>query len=262
MGNALEMLILICLVAFFASLLTFVSGFGLGTILLPVFGLFFPINTSIALTGVVHLLNNLFKTGLVGKNMDKSMVLRFGIPSIIGGIMGAFLLSYLSKLPVLFSWSWGDKQLETTTLKLIIGVLLALFAIVELLPSIKNYQFSNRYLTVGGLLSGFFGGLSGMQGALRSAFLIKSGLSKEQFIATGIVIACLVDLTRLPIYYSRFFDNQLSDKSHLLIAATLSACLGAWIGHKMLKKITLRVVQRLTAGFILIISLLLIAGVL
>ena len=33
--------------------------------------------------------------------------------------------------------------------------------------------------------SGFFGGLSGMQGALRSAFLARAGLSKEAFVASG-----------------------------------------------------------------------------
>jgi acyl-CoA reductase-like NAD-dependent aldehyde dehydrogenase len=42
------------------------------------------------------------------------------------------------------------------------------------------------YLPVGGLLSGFFGGLSGHQGALRSVFLLRAGLTKESFIATGV----------------------------------------------------------------------------
>ena len=40
-------------------------------------------------------------------------------------------------------------------------------------------------------MSGFLGGLSGHQVALRSAFLIKCGLTKESFLGSGIVIACL-----------------------------------------------------------------------
>lgn len=48
-------------------------------------------------------------------------------------------------------------------------------------------MFPPHWLPLGGLLSGFFGGLSGNQGALRSAFLLKAGLSKEAFIATGTV---------------------------------------------------------------------------
>jgi len=46
----------IALVAFTASLLTFFSGFGLGTLLTPAFALFFPINLAVALTAIVHFL--------------------------------------------------------------------------------------------------------------------------------------------------------------------------------------------------------------
>lgn len=61
-------IIIISLAAFFTAVLTFFSGFGLGTILTPVFVLFFPIDVAIALTGVVHFSNNLFKIALVGRN--------------------------------------------------------------------------------------------------------------------------------------------------------------------------------------------------
>ena len=53
--------ILICAVALAASCLTFFSGFGLGTILMPVFAIFFPLEIAIALTAVVHFLNNIFR---------------------------------------------------------------------------------------------------------------------------------------------------------------------------------------------------------
>jgi hypothetical protein len=39
-----------------------------------------------------------------------------------------------------------------------------------------------------------------MQRALRSAFLIRAGLSKEAFIATGVVVAAIIDVTRLGVY--------------------------------------------------------------
>lgn len=53
-------IIVIAIVAFFASGLTFFSGFGLGTLLLPAFALFFPIEIAISLTAIVHFLNNIF----------------------------------------------------------------------------------------------------------------------------------------------------------------------------------------------------------
>lgn len=61
---------LIAATAFVASGLTLFSGFGLGTVLLPAFALFLPVPAAIAATAVVHLLNNLFKGGLVGRNAD------------------------------------------------------------------------------------------------------------------------------------------------------------------------------------------------
>ena len=76
-------LIILCAAAFLTSLLTFFSGFGLGTILLPVFAIFFPVEVAIAITGGVHFLNNLFKLSLVGLNAEKEVVLRFGIPAFI-----------------------------------------------------------------------------------------------------------------------------------------------------------------------------------
>lgn len=252
----------IALAAFTASLLTLFSGFGLGTILTPIFGIFFPLNIAVALTGIVHLLNNLFKLSLLGKNANWKTVLRFGIPSVVGGFIGAMSLATLSQLPALFAWECCGKTLEVSGLKLAIAVLMIVFALMEILPSLKNLNFSNKYLTAGGLLSGFFGGLSGHQGALRSAFLINSGLSKEAFIATGVVIACLVDFTRLPVYFSKFSSGELIQEWPVLLLATFSAFAGAYLGARFLKKTTMQGIQKLTAAMIIAIALLLAAGVL
>ncbi|GAB4493899.1 MAG: sulfite exporter TauE/SafE family protein [Saprospiraceae bacterium] len=253
---------IIGLTAFFSSLLTLFSGFGLGTILTPVFGLFFPVNVAVALTGIVHLLNNLFKLTLLGKNASRQTVLQFGLPSVVGGFLGAVILVGISQLSPLHTWQWGEKTLEITWLKLAIALLMIFFALMEILPVLKKLQFARRYLTLGGLLSGFFGGLSGHQGALRSAFLVNAGLTKEQFVATGVVIACMVDLTRLPIYFNRFTSESLVNEWRTLAFATICAFAGAYIGAKYMKKVTLAFVHWLTAAMIIIIALLLGAGIL
>jgi len=92
-------IMVICLAAFLTSILTFFSGFGLGTILMPVFAIFFPIDIAIALTGLVHFSNNLFKISLVGKKADKEVLIRFGIPAIIASFTGAWLLLRITKMP-------------------------------------------------------------------------------------------------------------------------------------------------------------------
>jgi hypothetical protein len=64
----------VAVVSFGAALLTLFSGFGLGTLLLPVFALFLPVEIAVAATAVVHLANNLFKLALVGRHADRSVV--------------------------------------------------------------------------------------------------------------------------------------------------------------------------------------------
>jgi uncharacterized membrane protein YfcA len=60
-------LVLIGLATLLTSGLTLFSGFGLGTILMPVFTLFFPLLLAIAATVVVHSANNLFKFELMAR---------------------------------------------------------------------------------------------------------------------------------------------------------------------------------------------------
>src|SRR5688572_23833874 len=98
-------IVLLCIAALVTSLLTFFTGFGLGTILTPVFAIFFPIDLAIALTGVVHFLNNIFKLFLIGGKADKDVVIRFGIPAFFAALIGAYLLLQISNLDPLFTYS-------------------------------------------------------------------------------------------------------------------------------------------------------------
>jgi uncharacterized protein len=256
------MYIIIAIVAFGASLLTLVAGFGLGTLLMPVFGLFFPIEVAIALTGIVHLLNNLFKLTLLGRSAQWPLVWRFGLPSVAGGLLGAWVLTNLTRLPVWHTWYWGARACQITPLKVIVAIVMVFFCLMELVPRLQKWRAGGSFPTIGGLLSGFFGGLSGHQGALRSAFLLQTGLDKTAFVATGVVIACMVDLTRIPMYMARMGTLDWREQGSLLLLATLSAFAGAWMGTRFLKKITLQSVQYITATFILLIACLLGVGIL
>ncbi|OUR92407.1 hypothetical protein A9Q87_08010 [Flavobacteriales bacterium 34_180_T64] len=253
--------VIICIVAFFASILTFFSGFGLGTILLPVFALFFPIELAIALTGVVHFFNNIFKLMLVGHNANKKVLLYFGVPAIIAALIGAYLLVNITDIEPLYTYFIGSKSFEITTVKLVIAFLLITFAIMELSPFLNSLKFNKKHLPLGGFLSGFFGGLSGHQGALRSAFLINSGLNKEAFIGTAVVISCFVDFSRLSVYSTRLFSSGLDENFPLIFSATLSAITGAFIGNKLLKKVTFGFIQKLIAILLIGISIALGIGI-
>lgn len=252
--------LIICISAVVASFLTLFSGFGLGTLLMPVFAIFFPVNVAIALTAIVHLFNNLFKLALLGKYANRTIVFRFGLPAIGATFLGAWTLLYLSELRHLVTYQIAGHSFQITPVKLIVSILMVFFALLELIPRFEKISFEKKYLPLGGVMSGFFGGLSGHQGALRSAFLIKAGLSKEGFIGTGVVIACIVDITRISIYSSQLLFTGISDNSILLLAAVISAFIGAFIGNRLLKKITMSVIQIIVSVMLFGIALGLGAG--
>jgi uncharacterized protein len=255
-------IVIVCIIALLASGLTFFSGFGLGTLLLPAFTLFMPVEQAVAATAVVHLLNGLFKLALLRTHIDRGVLLRFGVPALLAALLGAWLLSMLGTLPALHAYTAFGHRFEILPLKLVIGVLLLLFALIELIPTLRDAQFDARWQPLGGVLSGFFGGLAGMQGALRSAFLARSGLDKQAFVATGAAIACIIDISRLTVYAGtllRVFDSL---DHQLLACAVLAAFAGAWSGNRLLHKTTLQGIQRLVAAMLFVFAIGLILGAL
>jgi uncharacterized membrane protein YfcA len=255
--------IVIGVVAFIASGLTLYSGFGLGTVLLPAFALFFPAPAAVAATGAVHLLNNLFKGGLVGRGAHWPTVLRFGLPAIPGAIVGALVLNLLNNQT--FHWQAFGYDFAPSAAGIVIGACMIAFAILELQPWFQRLAAPARLIPFGGLLTGFVGGLSGQQGALRSMFLFKSGLEATSYIATGVLIAILIDLARLPTYAASFAGETLSFSGRvgaLIAFGTICAFTGAWLGARYMKKATIGVIRALVVAFMLLIGAGLIVGVL
>lgn len=254
--------LLIALVAFGASLLTFFSGFGLGTILTPFFVLYFPLEIAIGITAIVHFLNNCFKVTLMWKNIHFPTVMKFAVGTIPAAVAGAYLLIYLSEHLDSYSYALSESIIFKPA-NVLVGLLMLAFSIFEIASTIeKNHTasfFKNMYL--GGIISGFLGGLSGHQGALRTAFLIQSGLEKTVFIGTGICIALLVDISRLSIYSSRISSELLMEQSWFILTAVAAAFAGAMIGKASLKKVTFKAVQLTVGVAMMIMSVFIILGI-
>lgn len=250
-------------VSFLTAILTFFSGFGVGTILTPVFVIFFPIDIAIAMTAIVHFSNNVFKFGLTYKNIDRKVLIQFGLPAIPFAVLGAWILISMSdKNMLLAQFNFLTINCEIYLIQLIVGVLMLFFAVAELFPSFKKETIKQKQLIAGGAISGFFGGLSGNQGALRTMFLLKSGLTKDGFIATGIAIAMIVDVSRLGVYSSKIINSEIKDNTGIIVTATLCAFVGAYFGKKLLQKITITTVQYMVSFLIGIVSILMIFGIL
>lgn len=255
----------VSLAAFVASVLTLFSGFGLGTLLMPVFAIFFPVAVAIAATAVVHLATNLFRLAALARRADRYAVLAFGIPSAIFAVAGAWLLTRLTRLPVAYSYVLGGHRYSVTVVALVVGVLIIIFALLELLPVQQRPRLDRRWLPVGGVLSGFFGGLSGHQGAPRAAFLARAGLSPEAFIATNVVCAVMVDVARLIVYgfaaYTGAFGRlREAGLAGVVAAGVAAALLGSLLGLRYVPRITVRSLHLIVGVLLIVIGLALVAG--
>lgn len=249
MDHAITEYLILALLSFFAGGLTLFTGFGLSTILLPVFVIFFPVAIAVPSTAIVHFLNNFYKLFIYFKQINIKILLRFGLPALLASIIGAFLLQKLSS---------NERNLE-----IILGILIISISFMEMFPAMRNLKIDIKWAPLGGVISGFFGGLSGHQGLFRSAFLVKSGLSKNSFIATGVGIAVLVDITRLSVYGSTIFTTSIISSNDFwlpVIISTTSALFGVSLATDLVKKMTIDVIRNMVFGLIFISGILLVLG--
>ena len=193
---------------------------------------------------------------------DLKLVTQFGAFAIVAAFAGVYALKLLSAMPEIVAYPLAGSTAVVTPLKLAMAILMVGFAVVELHPRFEKLEIDRRYLPLGGVLSGFFGGLSGHQGALRSAFLAKVGITAEAFVGTNAVIGLLVDLVRITAYGAILFGGSLpelagSREGGLVLAGTLAAFAGVIVGKRFLRKITMATVQRTTGAMLMLIAFLL-----
>jgi uncharacterized membrane protein YfcA len=216
-------LLLLFLAALGASLLKFYTGFGLGTLLLPVYALFVSLPEAVALTAAVHLAGNLAKAFALYRSADREILRRFGLTALIGAALGALSLSHI----------------DAAWLPQVLGVLIIGLGLFELWPGFQSFGVPPRWMPLGGFISGYLGGLSGHQGAPRSAFLLRAGIEPTAFLATGALIACGVDLVRLGFYGTGLRGWDWQAHRELLIAGGAGALLGVVLGLRWIKSVTL-----------------------
>jgi hypothetical protein len=147
-----------------------------------------------------------------------------------------------------------------TAVKVVVGVTISALSIYELRREAQPAGLSTVGVSVGALASGFFGGLSGNQGAIRSTVLIRAGLTPLGFAATGAAAAVAIDLTRLAVYGTAGSISSIVADGAIrsaIAAATIGAIVGALAGRQLLatmssQRLRLVVGWSLVAGGLLI----------
>jgi len=214
---------------------------------------------AVAAVAPVHLFHNLGKFLLLRSHVDRRILVQFGVPALAAAALGAWGLARLTDLPELGSWSLFGQTFAICPLKLVIGLSLAVFSGWELLGGGGGIR--GVPLWTGGLASGLLGGLTGHQGAIRSAFFLGKDLPKETFIATGAAVACAVDITRIAVYVQLFRSMGGSIPWPVVGAGIAGAAVGLWVGRHGLKQISGEGFRKVVGVGLLVFGVLLAGGV-
>ena len=241
-ANIMQYIVLVSL-SLFTSIVTLFTGFGVGTIMMPVMALFFDVKVAIMLAAIVHIFNNLSRIVLYYRHLRWEIVRRFGVVSIVGAFVGSF-----AQLTVDSSW-----------LKNGVGLFLALFALLSLRPGLINWKLPAVIDVAGGFLSGLIGGLIGNQGAIRSLYLLNYKLEKQELIVSAALIAVVIDLTRIPVYaYANY--RYLTDNFLLLALVILASIAGTLIGSRILPQVSSELFKRIILVALLLLGVLMLLG--
>jgi uncharacterized membrane protein YfcA len=237
-------LVLLAVVASGGAIIACIAGFGLATVLTPVLLLFIGIREAVLLVAVIHLGNGLFRFWMFRRHVDLAVVRRFGAFCVAGALGGALL----------------HRHFHDPALKIILGFILVLLGGMELLPLKRRLRIPRRYDQAGGLLSGTLGGVIGNQGAIRSAYLLNYDLPKEAFVGTGAILACIIDVVRVPVYL--WGELSILREGVLVIPICLGAAwLGTFAGKRIVHKMAEKVFRTIVAVLILVLGGLLIGGI-
>ena len=230
--------------AFLSASLTLMTGFVLGTILTPVFIIFYDVKIAILIAAVVHLANNLLKLSLFSRHISIDILKRFGALTLIGAFIGAFF----------------QGKMDSSNVKILLGIALIFLGLKEAIGFGEKLRLPQRIDFIGGFLSGLLGGFVGNQGAIRSAYLLNYNIPKETFVATAAIIASVVDITRIPVY---IYSNKglLVDNVSLLLITTASAFAGTFAGKRLLKKVSLEAFKLYVSAMVITIGVLLTLGI-
>ncbi len=214
----MEIIFFIILTLISASIGT-MTGFGTSTIMVPILSLFLPIPQTLLFVGIIHWFGDIWKMIFFKKGFNWKLILLFGIPGII--------LSFLSaKLPL---------TLPEDLLSRLLGLFLILYVSFLFFKPNWKIKASNPSAIIGGSLSGFFSGIFGVGGAIRSTFLTAFDLEKSVFLFTSGVIGLLIDSSRLTQYF--LSGIKLGTLTITLLYCIPASLLGAYIAKKLVNKI-------------------------
>lgn len=232
-------------VAVLAGAIASVAGFGIGSVLTPIVATRFGVKVAVVLVAIPHFAAALLRAWRLRHEVDRGVLLRFGIASAAGGLTGALL----------------HNRVRSGGLAVVFGCLLVFAGVVGITRLSERMRFGHRTAWVGGALSGGLGGLVGNQGGIRAAALMGFEIRKEAFVATGTAIGLVVDAVRIPVYIAGDSSEVILRAWPLVAAMAAGTLLGTIAGERVLRRIPERVFRTIVSLLILALGVAVLAGV-
>jgi uncharacterized protein len=197
-----------------------VIGFGIGSLLTPFLLNRLEPHLAITVVALPHFFATAIRYFQHRRWVERKVLIRFGIPSAVGGLLGALL----------------QGSVRNVVLISVLAILLILTGIANLTRGFGGWRPGPLLAPILGFLSGIFGGLVGNQGGLRAAGLTAFTLDPRVYLATATAVALLIDVARTPIYLARGAQGLPALAAPVAIA-TLGCIAGTVLGERIFFRI-------------------------
>lgn len=222
-----------------------ISGFGIGSLLTPLLAWRYGTTAAVAAVALPHAAATVLRCWRLRHAIDWRVLAQFGVPSAVGGLLGAVLYA----------------RLASNALTVILGALLFLTAVAGVTGMMARLRPKGATVWLLGLASGSFGGLVGNQGGLRSGALMAFGLRPVAFVATATATGVIVDAARTPVYIWRS-GVEMAALSLPIAVATAGVLVGTLLGERLLFGLAPEQFRRLVSLLIGVLGIWLLTSVL
>ncbi|WP_262282237.1 sulfite exporter TauE/SafE family protein [Micromonospora sp. MA102] len=205
--------------AFALAMLSAVAGFGGGVLLLPVFTALFGLRVAVPMLTLTQLSSNASRMWLNRHHLHRPLVGWFALGAVPLAIAGGLLLAHAPLGP----------------LKRLLGVFLIGVVIWRRLNPHPRRPGDRTFVAVGAA-SGLGSALLGSVGPLTAPFFLAYGLTRAAYIGTEAASALTMHLSKIAAYGA---GDLLTRKVLLYGAALTPATLaGAWVGKRIVGRIS------------------------
>lgn len=229
----------IILITVIANAIGILTGFGTGTLMMPLLLFILPYQAALLLVTIVLWFHNVWKIVLFPGQINWRLFFHFGLPGVITAYLGAMLVVQPAVLMVL---------------PRLLGAFLVVY--VSLLFFFPAFQVVQHKIIamMGGAAQGFFAGLFAIKGPVRTVFLLAYKLPHAQYVATIGAIGLVTDSTRLCTYV---YNGMRLDSFLLwgLLAIIPASYIGSKMAHYVVGYVTEGRLRVFVAVFLLIVGL-------